>query len=153
MARLRALFSPGVLTRRSHGRPRERRPAPDADPGRRAVERLVATGADRARLNLAVADFSRLAEVRAMARSVAEAHPALDVLVNNATVAAPEHRILTPDGNELAFQVNFLAGPLRARPESRVVNVSSSMHRTASIAWNDLSRAHRYSRHAVYAQS
>ncbi|WP_262704955.1 MULTISPECIES: SDR family NAD(P)-dependent oxidoreductase [Streptomyces] len=136
--------------------------APDADAGRRAVKRLVDAGADRARLDLAVADFSRLAEVRAMARSVAEAHPALDVLVNNAAVAAPERRTLTPDGNELAFQVNFLAaylltrelvGPLRARPDSRVVNVSSSMHRTASIAWNDLSRAHRYSRHAVYAQS
>lgn len=35
----------------------------------------------------------------------------------------------------------------------RVVNVSSSLHRTGSIQWSDLSRARRYSRLAAYAQS
>ncbi|MBH1937583.1 SDR family NAD(P)-dependent oxidoreductase [Streptomyces sp. AV19] len=136
--------------------------APDRASGEDAVARLAAAGADAGRLDLTVADFSRLDEVRAMAAHVADRHPVLDVLVNNAAVAAPERRTLTADGNELAFQVNFLAayllthelaGPLGARPGSRVVNVSSSMHRTASIAWNDPQRAKRYSRLAAYAQS
>ncbi|WP_116214766.1 SDR family NAD(P)-dependent oxidoreductase [Streptomyces olivoreticuli] len=136
--------------------------APDAASGREAVDRMTAAGADAARLRLAVADFSRLDEVRGMAARVADEHPALDVLVNNAAVAAPERRTLTADGNELSLQVNFLAayllthelaGALSARPGSRVVNVSSSMHRTASISWSDPHRAKRYSRLAAYAQS
>ncbi|MFF7725219.1 SDR family NAD(P)-dependent oxidoreductase [Streptomyces sp. NPDC008001] len=136
--------------------------APDQASGDDAVARLVAAGAGILQLRLAVADFSRLDEVRAMAARIADEHPVLDVLVNNAAVAAPERRVLTGDGNELALQVNFLAaylltheltGPLSARPGSRVVNVSSSMHRTASIAWNDPHRGKRYSRLAAYAQS
>ncbi|WP_431043108.1 SDR family NAD(P)-dependent oxidoreductase [Streptomyces sp. P1-3] len=136
--------------------------APDTASGGAAVERLVAAGADPKRVDLAVADFSRLAEVRAMAAAVAAAHPVIDVLVNNAAVAAPERHTITEDGIELSLQVNFLAayvltrglaGPLTARPGSRVVNVSSSMHRTASISWSDPNRVRRYSRLAAYAQS
>ncbi|WP_171165741.1 SDR family NAD(P)-dependent oxidoreductase [Streptomyces sp. I05A-00742] len=136
--------------------------APDRAAGDDAITRLVAAGADARRLHLVTADFSRLDEVRAMAARVADEHPVLDVLVNNAAVASPEQRTVTADGNELSFQVNFLAayllthelaGPLGARPGSRVVNVSSSMHRTASISWNDPQRARRYSRLAAYAQS
>ncbi|MEV6674718.1 SDR family NAD(P)-dependent oxidoreductase [Streptomyces sp. NPDC051162] len=136
--------------------------APDQASGDDAIARLVAAGADTLRLRLVVADFSRLEEVRAMGARVAEEHPVLDVLVNNAAVVAPERRTMTADGNEISLQVNFLAayllthelsGPLGARPGARVVNVSSSMHRTASIAWNDPHRAKRYSRLAAYAQS
>ncbi|MFF5126542.1 SDR family NAD(P)-dependent oxidoreductase [Streptomyces syringium] len=136
--------------------------APDQASGDDAITRLVTAGADTLRLRLAVADFTRLDEVRAMAARIADEHPVLDVLVNNAACAAPERRTLTADGNELSLQVNFLAayllthelsGPLSARPGSRVVNVSSAMHRTASIAWNDPHRAKRYSRVAAYAQS
>ncbi|MFD3454383.1 SDR family NAD(P)-dependent oxidoreductase [Streptomyces sp. NPDC058691] len=135
---------------------------PDTESAHHAVERLVAAGADRARLRLAVADFRRLSQVKRMAADLSAHHPVLDVLVNNAAVAAPEEHTLTEDGNELAFQVNFLAaylltrelrGPLTARPGSRVVNVSSITYRTASLDWDDLNRAHRYSRYAAYAQS
>ncbi|MFH8348994.1 SDR family NAD(P)-dependent oxidoreductase [Streptomyces sp. NPDC018045] len=136
--------------------------APDQSSGDDAVARLVAAGTDTLRLRLVIADFSRLDEVRAMAAKVAAEYPVLDVLVNNAAVAAPERRTMTIDGNEVSLQVNFLAaylltrelaGPLSARPGSRVINVSSSMHRTASISWNDPHRARRYSRVAAYAQS
>lgn len=82
--------------------------------------------------------------------------------MNNAATAAPERHTVTPDGNELAFQVNFLAHylltnllheALTSEPGGRVVNVSSSLHRTASIQWNDPNRTRRYSRLAAYAQS
>jgi NAD(P)-dependent dehydrogenase (short-subunit alcohol dehydrogenase family) len=136
--------------------------APAAQSGSAAVDRLVAAGANPSRLCPAVADFTRLEEVEAMARRIRESHPRLDVLVNNAAVAAPERHTLTADGNEIAFQVNFLAaylltrqleGPLNASAGGRVVNVSSSLHRTASISWSDPNRARRYSRLAAYAQS
>lgn len=135
---------------------------PDTESAHHAVERLVAGGIERVRLRLAVADFTRLSEVRHLAATVRGLHPALDVLVNNAAVAAPERHTLTADGHEISFQVNFLAaylltrelaGPLTARPGGRVVNVSSAAHRSAAPAWSDLHRSRRYSRHAAYARS
>ncbi|WP_159477426.1 SDR family NAD(P)-dependent oxidoreductase [Streptomyces caniferus] len=128
-----------------------------------ATDRLIATaGIDGAQLCGFDADFTYLEEVEAMARRVLVEHPRLDVLVNNAGMAAPERHTLTTDGNEIAFQVNFLAHylltcllepALTSERGGRVVNVSSSLHRTASIQWSDPHRARRYSRLAAYAQS
>ncbi|MGI5141825.1 MULTISPECIES: SDR family NAD(P)-dependent oxidoreductase [unclassified Streptomyces] len=128
-----------------------------------AVDRLVATTRiDAAQLRPLAADFAHLEEVEALADRVVREHPHLDVLVNNAGMAAPERHTITADGNEIAFQVNFLAHylltcllepALTSEPGGRVVNVSSSLHRTASIQWSDPNRARRYSRLAAYAQS
>jgi NAD(P)-dependent dehydrogenase (short-subunit alcohol dehydrogenase family) len=106
------------------------------------------------------ADFTHLDEVESLASQAQ--HPHLDVLVNNAGIAAPERHTVTTYGNEIAFQVNFLAHylltcllepALTSDPGGRVVNVSSSLHRTANIQWSDPNRARRYSRLAAYAQS
>lgn len=128
-----------------------------------ATDRLIATaGVDSARLIPLAADFSRLEQVESLARTVVGNHPQLFALVNNAAMAAPERHTLTADGNEIAFQVNFLAHylltdllapALTTAPGGRVVNVSSSHHRTANIQWNDPHRLRRYSRLAAYAQS
>ncbi|MFI9045476.1 SDR family NAD(P)-dependent oxidoreductase [Streptomyces sp. NPDC053427] len=134
-----------------------------AEDAQAATDRLIATaGIDSAQLCGFAADFTRLEEVEVMARRVAGEHPHLDVLVNNAGMAAPERHTVTADGNEIALQVNFLAHylltcllepSLTTAPGGRVVNVSSSLHRTASIQWSDPHRARRYSRLAAYAQS
>ncbi|MGW7385734.1 SDR family NAD(P)-dependent oxidoreductase [Streptomyces sp. NPDC054794] len=134
-----------------------------AEEARAAADKLVATvGVDADRLCTYAADFSRLDEVETLAHEVVAEHPHLDVLVNNAGIAAPERHTVTADGNEIAFQVNFLAHylltcllepALVSDPGGRVVNVSSSLHRTASISWADPNRARRYSRLAAYAQS
>ncbi|MFD4370920.1 SDR family NAD(P)-dependent oxidoreductase [Streptomyces sp. NPDC058486] len=137
--------------------------------GRTAEEALAATdrlislaGIDAARLRPFGADFTRLEEVERLAHRVLAEHPRIDVLVNNAGMAAPERHTVTPDGNEIAFQVNFLAHyllthllepALTGGTGGRVVNVSSSLHRTGSIQWNDPNRVRRYSRLAAYAQS
>ncbi len=81
-----------------------------AEEARAAADRLVATaGIDADRLCAYSADFTHLDEVEAMATRVVAEHPHLDVLVNNAAMAAPERHTVTADGNEIAFQVNFLA--------------------------------------------
>ncbi|MFF7295439.1 SDR family NAD(P)-dependent oxidoreductase [Streptomyces sp. NPDC008265] len=128
-----------------------------------ATDRLIATtGIDGTLLRPLAADFARLEEVENLAHAVVREHPRLDVLVNNAAIAAPERHTLTTDGNEIAFQVNFLAHylltnllepALTTDPGGRVVNVSSSLHRTGAIQWNDPQRIRRYSRLAAYAQS
>ncbi|MDH6575432.1 SDR family NAD(P)-dependent oxidoreductase [Kitasatospora sp. MAP5-34] len=130
--------------------------------GEDAVERLVAAGADRGRLQMFAADFTRFAEVSVLAAGVAAAFPTLDLLVNNAAIMAPERCTLSEDGNEVSLQVNFLAAhllakqlraPLSAAGDARIVNVSSGLHRTAAMNWNDPHRVKKYSRVAAYAQS
>ncbi|GAB3844321.1 SDR family NAD(P)-dependent oxidoreductase [Dactylosporangium cerinum] len=135
------------------------RTASDADD---AAARLVADGADPAGLHTVSADFTRLSDVTAMARELCARHDRIDTLVLNAAVVGPQGRAVTEDGNELSFQVNYLApylltrllmAPLRAAPRGRVVAVSSALHRSANIDWGDPQRTRFYSPVAAYAQS
>ena len=130
--------------------------------GEESYRRLIGSGIDERRLRPAVADFADLRQVAEMANAIAEVYPRLDVLVNNAGTAGTSHRTITKDGNEQTFQVNYLAPYLLTRlledslsksPISRVVNVSSSLHRGGRINWNDLNWKRRYNRGAAYAQS
>jgi NAD(P)-dependent dehydrogenase (short-subunit alcohol dehydrogenase family) len=127
-----------------------------------ARERIALAGLDTTRLETEVADFTRLDEVAALADRVAARHPVLDVLVNNAALAPTDTRTVTADGHELAHQVNYLApylltrslwDPLMAARPARVINLSSSLHRTANLNWGDLERERNYSRTGAYAQS
>jgi NAD(P)-dependent dehydrogenase (short-subunit alcohol dehydrogenase family) len=91
------------------------------------------------------ADLSRMAEVRALADAVSDRYDSLDVLVNNAAVGfgAPHApRVLTPDGIELRFAVNYLAPFLLSRrllpllrrpPTARIVNVASIGQRDVDL--------------------
>ncbi|MCX5339648.1 SDR family NAD(P)-dependent oxidoreductase [Streptomyces atratus] len=134
-----------------------------AEEARAVSDELVAVaGIDSGLLCSFAADFTRLEEVEQLAHRVAEEHPSLDVLVNNAAMAAPERHTVTTDGNEITFQVNFLAHYLLTQllepaltrtTGGRVVSVSSSLHRTASVRWSDPNRSRNYSRLAAYAQS
>lgn len=75
-----------------------------------ATDRLATTRrVDAARLCACAADFARLEEVELLAQRILQEHPDLDVLVNNAAMAAPERHTVTEDGNEISFQTNFLA--------------------------------------------
>ncbi|MFC1412629.1 SDR family NAD(P)-dependent oxidoreductase [Streptacidiphilus sp. N1-12] len=135
---------------------------PSAESTALAVQRLAAAGAPAAQLEQAVADFVQLDQVHRLGAALTERHERLDLLVNNAGIAAPERRTLTLQGNELCFQVNYLAPyllirllerPLARSADSRVVALGSSLHRTANIDWTDLTRAKRYSRTVAYGQS
>ncbi|ORV83093.1 hypothetical protein AWC11_23020 [Mycobacterium interjectum] len=134
--------------------------AQDRDSGEEAMTRLVKDGAEPLRLNLVVADFTRLHEVARLADTLAATVPALDVLVNNAAIAAPEGRTYTQDGHELTFQVNYLAPfllttklvPRLASVGGRVVNVSSLRHSGGNINWKNPA-GDQYWPLAAYAQS
>jgi NAD(P)-dependent dehydrogenase (short-subunit alcohol dehydrogenase family) len=101
------------------------------DPGRTGtlVEELRSEGAAEG----FVADLASLAQVRELGARVAEAHPGLDVLINNAGVGAGSPgsgREVSADGHELRLAVNYLApvaltrALLPTRP-ARIVNVGS----------------------------
>jgi NAD(P)-dependent dehydrogenase (short-subunit alcohol dehydrogenase family) len=106
-------------------------------------------------------DLADLSSVRDFADRFAARHDGLDMLVNNAGVMALPRR-QTADGFEMHIGTNHLGhfalaglllGRLLARPEPRVVTVSSGAHRMAGISFDDLQGERRYWRWAAYGQS
>jgi len=126
--------------------------ARDAERGA-AVAADIRTAAPQGRVELFGADLAVQADVRRLAADVADRHPRLDVLINNAAAVNAAHR-LTSDGIEATLAVNHLAPfllthlllePLTAAPAGRVITVSSYMHhRVKTIPWDDLQGEHRY---------
>lgn len=134
-----------------HGRNEER--------GDALVAEIEAGGVGSARFYRA--DLASFEEVRAFAQAIRRDYDRLDVLVNNAGVwlDSPE-RLLSPDGHEMHFQVNYLSGfllthellPLLvASAPSRIVNVSSAAQRP--IDFDDVMLEEGYSDGRAYAQS
>ena len=86
-----------------------------------------------------VADFARLAEVRALAADLLDRYERIDVLANNAGGIMADRQV-SEDGHELTFQVNYLAPFLLTTllldrlEESRasVISTSSAAHRLFS---------------------
>ena len=123
----------------------------------------AATG--NARLELYLADFADLRQVRELAKAFQARHETLDVLVNNAGVGlfggdSANERQVTRDGEELHFQVNYLAPfllthllltPLLKAAPSRIVNVASLGQ--APIDFEDVMLERRYSGMQGYSQS
>jgi len=131
------------------------------DKGAAARDQILAAapGAD---VTLQQLDLTSLDSVRAAAGALREAHPRIDLLINNAGVMwTPKET--TKDGFELQFGTNHLGhfaltglllDTLLPVPGSRVVTISSLGHRLlADIHFDDLQWERRYSRIAAYGQS
>src|SRR5882757_766189 len=135
--------------------------ASTADAAQNAVKRLVKAGAEPLRLETVSGDFAQLGEVARMAGEVAQRYPSLDLLVNAAHTGPAERRALTEDGHERTFQLNYLAPfmltRLLARPliraHGRVVSVSPTLHRGASLSWADPTRTKGYTPLVAYGQA
>ena len=106
-------------------------------------------------------DLGSLASVRTAASEIHERHQRLDLLINNAGLMMPPYGT-TSDGFELQFGTNHLGhfaltglllDLLLATAGSRVVTVSSNMHRAGRLNFGDLQSAQRYRRVAAYGQS
>jgi len=108
-----------------------------------------------------LADLSRLAEMRRLARELAAAYRAIDVLVNNAG-ALFQRRSLTEDRIERTFALNHMAyfvltqelrERLAAAPGARVVSVASRAHQGAVLDFDDLNLERGYSGWKAYQRS
>ena len=73
-----------------------------------AARRFVIERSGSDRVEIALADFSSLAEVRRLADQILADASRLDLLVNNAGLMSPKYRF-SFDGFELTFAVNHLA--------------------------------------------
>jgi retinol dehydrogenase-12 len=109
-----------------------------------AARRFVAERAPGAELDTALADFSSLDEVRALAADILARHERIDVLVNNAGVISPRYAV-SAEGYEITVAVNHLApfllthlllDRLKASAQgnpARIVTVASQAHRGARL--------------------
>ena len=132
------------------------------DPGRAEQARAdVAASVPGAQLELVALDLASLASVRAAAAQISAAHPAVDVLINNAGLV-PFKRRMTVDGFEMQFGVNHLGHflltqllmpQLFAAGRPRVVNVASMMHHLGKLDFDSFRGATPYGMIKAYAQS
>ena len=103
-----------------------------------------------------IADFSRVSEVRAVAKQLSCLDRNIDVFIHNAGVYIT-NRTLTEDHHEAVFQINYLSTfilnyilleKLKSQNSGRVLYVNSEAYRFAVLGLNldDLSwNKHRYS--------
>jgi NAD(P)-dependent dehydrogenase (short-subunit alcohol dehydrogenase family) len=126
-----------------------------------AARRLVTERSGSDRVDIALADFSHLAEVRRLAEEILSGCDRLDVLVNNAGLFSPHYR-LSADGFELTFAVNHLAPflltnllleRLKASAPARIVTVASEAHRRNRIDVGDLTRPRDWTMMRAYGRS
>jgi retinol dehydrogenase-12 len=132
----------------------------DPDKGARAVEELKARSRNPA-IEFLQADFSSLADVRRLAAAIVEHTPRIDVLINNAGGIFLK-RLLSKDGYEMTFAVNHLAPfllthllleKMKSAGPARIVTTSSTAHRGAKIAFDDLQFERKYAAMSAYGKS
>jgi NAD(P)-dependent dehydrogenase (short-subunit alcohol dehydrogenase family) len=134
--------------------------ARNADRGRSAST-LLSSLVPEGKFDLFIADFSDLDAVRKMAADITKKYSKLDVLINNAGIYC-EERVLTNDGNEMTFQVNYLShflltnlllDALKSAGHARVVNVSSMVHQSARFSFTNLQGEEFYDGYNAYSCS
>ena len=126
-----------------------------------AARRFIIECSRSDRVEIVLADFSRLAEVRRLAEEFLSSHDRLDVLVNNAGLFSPKYRI-SADGFELTFAVNHLAPflltnllfeRLKTSAPARIINVASKAHRHNRIDIGNLARPQDWTMAKAYGRS
>ena len=106
-------------------------------------------------------DLASFASVRNLASTFLDRYDRLDVLINNAGVF-PTKLTLTEDGFEAQFAVNHLAhflltnqllDCLKASAPSRVITVTSKLHKNGEIDFDSFRGEKKYSSQKAYGQS
>ena len=131
----------------------------DTDKTARALESINHVASVPA-INLPV-ELSSLQSVRGLAASFLGKYDRLDVLINNAGVFPPKQR-KTDDGLEMQMGVNhfshflltnLLLDCLKASAPSRILTVSSMLHKKGEIDFDSFKGFDKYNSQAAYNQS
>ncbi|HJP51337.1 MAG TPA: SDR family oxidoreductase [Pseudomonadales bacterium] len=124
-----------------------------------ALSEINQVAVDRA-VNLKV-DLGSLGSVRALADSYLSQFSRLDILINNAGILPSKQRI-TEDGFEMQFGVNHLShflltlqllDLLKVSQPSRIITVSSMLHKKGSIDFGNFRGEKKYDMQKAYGQS
>jgi NAD(P)-dependent dehydrogenase (short-subunit alcohol dehydrogenase family) len=115
----------------------------------------------QANVGLMALDLSDLSSVRSFADAFCQKYDRLDLLVNNAGVMALPYQ-KTADGFEMQFGTNHLGhfaltglllDPILNAPTARVVTVSSGLHRSGEMDFDDLNWEKSYNKWGAYGRS
>lgn len=126
-----------------------------------AAKNKIEKAHPNADLEIMQIDLSSLKSVRNFASEYQKKYDKLDVLINNAGVMAPPYS-KTEDGFELQLGANYLGhflltglllDTLIKTPHSRIVTLSSLVHKNGQINFDDLQSEQTYSPAKAYAQS
>ncbi len=123
----------------------------------RKVSVDIKTVSGNSEVDLLVADLSSMDEVRRIAEEYRARFGRLDVLLNNAGAVFSEYQV-SADGFEMTFALNHISYYLlthllldtikltaKDHGEARIINVSSSAHRNASLRLDKLRDRNGYS--------
>ena len=126
-----------------------------------AVKREMLTSIPNAIVDYIIADLASLDQIRRLVTVFRQRYDHLDVLINNAGIVMPE-RVLTQDGYESAFQVNYLSqffltmlllDELKKSKQGRVINLGSDIFTKGKFLPDDLQGENRFSPIMAYANS
>jgi NAD(P)-dependent dehydrogenase (short-subunit alcohol dehydrogenase family) len=121
----------------------------------------IQTEYPNAKIKVMQLDLADLASVRAFAKEFQENHNSLEILLNNAGVMQTPP-LKTADDFELQFGTNHLGHfaltglllkPLMRANEARVVTMSSMVHSSGKIHFDDVNLEKNYGRTKAYSQS
>ena len=125
------------------------------------VREEIIVAASNEKVEIMIADFSSLNQVRSLADQVLSTHEHLDVLINNAGVYTTK-KAITPDGYEMTFAVNHLAhflltnlllDRIKASAPARIITVSSSAHFDARFDIENLNAEKKFHGWGAYCIS
>ncbi|MFX1409708.1 MAG: SDR family oxidoreductase [Promethearchaeota archaeon] len=112
-------------------------------------------------VDLLICDLSSQQSIYKLVENFKRKYQKLHVLINNAGVVKT-NRTLTIDGFETTFAVNYLApflltnlllDILKKSAPSRIINVSSGIHKNGNINFDDLQAENKYRSYKAYGQS
>lgn len=122
---------------------------------------MIKTETGNPNIEYLLADLSSQKDIHKLANQFKEKYDRLDVLVNNAGATFGE-RLESVDGIEMTFALNhlgyflltnLLGDILEASAPSRVINVSSSLHKFGKINFDDIPFKNGYTRSKAYQRS
>jgi NAD(P)-dependent dehydrogenase (short-subunit alcohol dehydrogenase family) len=126
-----------------------------------AARRKIIRQSNNQAVHLLIADLSSMNEVRNLSKEIHSKFNKVDVLINNAAIIT-KHRKSTVDGYEYQLAVNYLSNFLLVHllldlllngAPSRIINVSSGVHRSVDISFDDFQSEKDYNPHKVYGMT
>jgi NAD(P)-dependent dehydrogenase (short-subunit alcohol dehydrogenase family) len=130
------------------------------DSGKKAQEEIINLTKNKD-IDLLQCDLSSQTQIRKLVNEFKEKYQTLDVLINNAGIVLSK-RAESVDGVEMNFAVNYLAPFLltnllldiliKSAP-SRIINISSEVHRNAKLDFEDLQSNKSYGAFKTYGRS
>lgn len=112
-------------------------------------------------IDILICDLSSQQEIHNLVDKFNQKYQNLHILINNAGIVLKK-RTSNIDGLEVNFAVNYLApflltnlllNVLKKSAPSRVINVSSGVHKRASLDFDDLQSEKKYSSFGTYGKS